>query len=312
MKIIFWGTPEFAVPILDTLNKSSHEIVAIVSQPDKVKGRKKKLIPPEIAQYGHDHNIEVMQPQKLNKEFRQKLEEYAPDLMIVVAYGRILRQKILDIPKYGCVNVHFSLLPKYRGASPVNAAILNGDKETGITIMNMVREMDAGPILHQYITPIGAEDTTGDLLERLGNCAGQPLLEVIEKLEQKNIEPQPQDEEAVTYCGMISKKDGLINWEQPAEQIKRFVYAMSPWPSAHTNLTRNDKSDRVILHSVEVDFTHDGGKPGEVVKVDKEHVWVQTTSKTLKIKKIQKSGKSVLKVKDFLLGTKVSPGDFFG
>ena len=310
MKIIFWGTPEFAVPILDTLNKSSHEIVAIVSQPDKVKGRKKKLIPPEVAQYGHEHNITVMQPQKLNKEFRQKLEEYAPDIMIVVAYGRILRQKILDVPTYGCVNVHFSLLPKYRGASPVNEAILNGDRETGITIMNMVREMDAGPILYQYTTAIGEEDTTGDLLERLGNCAGQPLLEVLEKIEQGTIEPQEQDEKEVTYCGMINKKDGLVNWDQPAQQIKRFVYAMSPWPSAYSNLTRNDKSDRVILHSVEVDFAHDGGKPGEVVQVDKNYIWVQTACKTLKIKKIQKSGKSVLKVKDFLLGTQVSPGDF--
>ncbi|WP_372369512.1 methionyl-tRNA formyltransferase [Candidatus Uabimicrobium sp. HlEnr_7] len=311
MKIIFWGTPDFAVPILQALCDSEHDVVAIVSQPDKTKGRKKTPVPPEVAQYGHNNNIPVMQPLKLNKEFREKLQGYEPDIMIIVAYGRILRQKILDTPKYGCINVHFSLLPKYRGASPVNSAILNGDKETGITIMNMVRKMDAGPILYQCTTPIGKEDSTGEILDRLGKNAGPCVLEVLQKFENGSIEPQPQNETQATYCGMISKKDGAINWNASAENIRRFIYSMSPWPSAYANLSRGEKTDRIIFHSVEVDTKSTEAKPGEVIAVDKEYIWIQTQVGSLKIKMIQKSGKSVLKVKDFLLGTPIKQSDFF-
>ena len=314
MRIIFWGTPDFAVPILESL-RQLHDVVAIVSQPDKMKGRKKTPIPPPIAEYGHQHQIPVMQPSNPNtKSFREELQKWQPEAMIVVAYGRILRQKVLDLAPHGCINIHFSLLPKYRGASPVNAAILNGDKETGITIMQMVRKMDAGPILYQYQTPISSHESTGQLLQRLGVDTGKYLIEVLEKLEKGTLSPTPQTEEEATYCSIIDKKEGQISWDKSADYIKRLVYAMSPWPSAYSQLILQDnpqKPQRIIIHEADVEMAESTVAPGSITKVTKEHIWVSTGKGLLKINQLQKSGKSCLTTKEFLLGTKVKIGDKF-
>ncbi len=321
MKIVFWGSPDFAVYGLETLCQSpEHEVVSVVSQPDKKIGRRGKTQPPPVAQFAHDQNIPVLQPFKANNDdFISQLETLSPDIMVIAAYGKILSKRVLELAPHGCVNVHFSLLPKYRGASPITSSILEGDSETGVSIMRLVKKMDTGPVYRSQKISIGEEDTTGTLQERLGKLSGALLLDVLPLIEGGDISPIEQDHEKASYCYTLEKKEGKIPWDKPASYLARFIRAMHPWPTAHSRLHRNrfpKKDEYVIIHEakeapLEESMANSACLPGTVLEVTKEDILVQTGKGGLKVWTIQKAGKSPLSVSEFLRGTPIEVGDNF-
>lgn len=232
-RIVFMGSPEFAIPILKSLASHFH-VVGVVTQPDRPAGRGKVLTPPPVKMLAQDLNIPYIQPQRLkDPEAMQQLQEWRPEVIVVAAFGQILRQAVLSLPPFGCINVHASLLPRWRGASPVQSAILNGDEETGITIMLMDAGVDTGPILSQRSIPILPEDTGGSLSQRLAHLGADLLLETLPKYLEGSIQPQPQPDSGATYAPMLSKADGLIDCNQPAEVLARKVRAYNPSPGAY-------------------------------------------------------------------------------
>lgn len=231
MRIVFMGTPDFAVPSLKALVEHHHEILAVYSQPDKPKGRGHKLQPTPVKEYALTQGLTVCQPQKVREEtVISAIRELAPDCIVVVAYGKMLPKAILDIPKYGCINVHGSLLPKYRGAAPIQWAVLNGEKTTGITTMYMGEGMDTGDMLLTCETPIGDQETSGQLFDRLKELGAQLLVETLEQL--PDIQAKKQDEALVTMAPLITKEHSAIDWTMPAEKIHNQIRGLNPWPSA--------------------------------------------------------------------------------
>ena len=230
VKIVFMGSPEFAVPALRAL-AAQYPIAGVVTQPDRPSGRGMTLTPPPVKVAALELGLPVIQPEKLRApEAFQQLQEWAPDLIVVAAFGQILRQNVLDLPRFGCVNTHASLLPRHRGAAPIQAAILTGDAQTGITIMKMDAGLDTGPMLSQRAIPIGPQDTGGSLFEKLSRLGGELLLETLPAYLAGEIVPQPQPEEGATYFGMIKKEDGLLDFSMPSAVLERKVRAFSPWP----------------------------------------------------------------------------------
>ena len=237
MKIVFMGTPEFAVPSLEALVAAGHQVVGVFSQPDKPKNRGMKLQPTPVKLCAMVHDLPVYQPTKLRDGTAlETIRSLAPDLIVVAAYGRILPQEILDYPKYGCINVHSSLLPKYRGAAPINWAILNGERETGVTIMYMAKELDAGDILHVLKTDIDPQEDAQALTARLAELGAQALSETVEQLRAGIAHRTAQDHSAYTYAPMLTKDMGMIDWTKPAQRIHDQVRGLIPWPCASTEL----------------------------------------------------------------------------
>lgn len=229
-RIVFMGSPDFAVPALTAL-AAHYPIVGVVTQPDRPSGRGMILTPPPVKVAALEAGIPVIQPEKLKQpEALQQLQAWNPDLIVVAAFGQILRPNVLDLPKYGCLNIHASLLPRHRGAAPIQAAILAGDAETGITIMKMDVGLDTGPMLRQRAIPVGAEDTGGSLFEKLSKLGGELLLETIPAYISGKLVPQPQPTEGATYFGMIKKEDGLLDFTRSAVELERRIRAFSPWP----------------------------------------------------------------------------------
>lgn len=237
-RIVFMGSPDFAVPALRALStvvegSLTHrfQIVGVVTQPDRPSGRGMTLTPPAVKVAAQELGIPVIQPEKLRSpEAWQQLQDWNPDLIVVAAFGQILRQNVLDLPKYGCLNIHASLLPRHRGAAPIQAAILSGDVETGITIMKMDAGLDTGPLLRQRTIPIGADETGGSLFEKLSKLGGELLLETIPDYISGKLMPQPQPAEGVSYYGMLKKEDGLLDFTRPAVELERRIRAFTPWP----------------------------------------------------------------------------------
>jgi methionyl-tRNA formyltransferase len=236
-RILFMGTPQFAVPILDAINATADqfEVVAVVTQPDAPAGRGRAMAPSPVKQYALDHSLPVLQPETLKPpEVVAQLREFAPDAIVVAAFGQILRRDVLGLPPHRCINVHASLLPRWRGASPISAAIAAGDPATGITIMLMEAGLDTGPVLSQRQTPILADDTTAMLAERLSHLGAELLVATLPRWLHGEIVPQRQDESLVTLCGHLKKEDGRVDWSRKAQEIERHVRAMTPWPLAAT------------------------------------------------------------------------------
>lgn len=237
MRIVFFGTPEFAVPSLEALVSGPDEVVGVVCQPDRPAGRGQRLTAPAVKRAAQAAGLPVVQPTTIRApEFFEQLRTWAPDLIVVVAYGRILPKTILELPCHGCINVHASLLPRHRGAAPMQWAILCGDTETGVTIMQMSEEMDAGHILLQRRTPIGADESLPSLHDRLARLGAAALTEALEALRRGMLKPRPQDPALATFAPQIRKEDGRIDWSRPAAEIARRVRAFDPWPSAYTEL----------------------------------------------------------------------------
>ena len=309
MKIVFMGTPDFAVGALEALVEAGHEVVAVVTQPDKPKGRGKEMQQTPVKVCAIKHNIEVFQPVKIKTaEAVEVLKGYGADLFVVAAFGQILSKEILDMPKFGCVNIHASLLPKYRGAAPIQWAILDGEKETGVTIMQMNEGLDTGDMLTKVIVPIEDTDTGESLFDKLAEAGAKLLVETIPQIEAGTLNPEPQDDSLSTYAKMIKKEMGLIDWKKDAIVLERLVRGMNSWPSAYTHF--NGKTLKIWEAGVEV--SEEKAVPGTVVEVNKNSIKVQTGQDLLVLKQIQLEGKKRMDVAAFLLGYKVEAGTVLG
>ncbi|KAA5806084.1 methionyl-tRNA formyltransferase [Thermoanaerobacterium thermosaccharolyticum] len=306
MNIVFMGTPEFAVPSLEKLIESGHNVMLVITQPDKPKGRGKKISYSPVKECAIKNNIEVFQPPKLknNKEIFDKLSQLNPDLIVVAAYGKILPEEILQIPRYGCINVHASLLPKYRGAAPINWAIINGEKETGITIMYMEKGLDTGDILLQMSIPILEEDNSETIHDKLAVLGGNALIDAINKMVDGTLMPVKQDDSKATYAPILEKSMGLIDWQKDAVEIKNLVRGLRPWPVAYTYY----KGNMLKIWAAEV-YSYEGKeKPGTVIYAGNTLV-VKCGKDALKILEIQSEGTRRMTVEEYLRGHIIGKGE---
>lgn len=308
MKIIFMGTPEFAVPSLDALLNSKHNVAAIATQPDKPAGREKRLTPPPVKVRALKAGLTVLQPERIKDEgFIKTLSELNADIIVVAAFGKILPAKILHLPRYGCVNIHASLLPKYRGAAPINWAIINGEKETGITIMQMDEGLDTGGILLKERIPIAKDDTAGTLSVMLSQIGAKLLIKALEAIDVGNIKAIPQDNSKASFAPILNKGDGRIDWTREAEDIYNMVRGMDPWPGAFTyykggvwrvwkTAVGNDKNET----------------PGMVISIDGGKIDVACGKGVLSITEMQPANRKKMAASDFLRGHKIETGVILG
>jgi methionyl-tRNA formyltransferase len=312
MRIVFMGTPEFSVPALESLAKSEYRVVGVYTQPDRPTGRGRTLEQSPVKKIALEYGLEVFQPVKLrNSEEIQRLAALKPDLILVSAFGQILPQSILDIPRFGCLNIHPSLLPRYRGATPIPSAILGGDKETGVTIMLMDTGMDTGPIVSQIIVGIEPQDTTESLSNRLALAGVRLLAETLPLWFDRSLKPQPQDGSKATYTAPITKEDGVINWQMTAEEISRRVRAFYPWPGCYTWWQGK------LLKILEAVALHKERNlsPGKVIALASGQpavVGVETGDGILGLIRIQLEGKRALTAAEFLLGQRTFAGSTLG
>jgi methionyl-tRNA formyltransferase len=305
-RVAFFGTPEFAVPTLQALIDGPDDVVGVVCQPDRPAGRGQKLQAPPIKRLAQECGLHVAQPVKLKTdEFPTALAAWRPDLAVVAAYGRILPARVLETPHLGCINVHASLLPAYRGAAPIQWAILNGDDETGVTIMRMNERMDEGDILLQRETPIGSDETYGALQTRLAMLGAAALMKALDDLYAGTLTATPQDHARATLAPMIRKEQGAIDWRLPAAVLARQVRGFNPWPSAYTTL--RDKLLKIHVAHVE----RGGGEAGRVVDVS-DRIRVATGDGILAIETLQLEGRKPLPARDFARGGGLAVGERLG
>lgn len=309
MRLVFMGTPLAAVPTLRRCLEDGHEVVAVWTQPDRPAGRGNKLAAPPVKEFALREGLTVHQPAKIrNEEALQLFASHEADAAVVVAYGRILPGGFLAAPRLGCVNVHFSLLPRYRGAAPVNWAIVRGETETGVTTMRIVEELDAGAILLQRATAIGDGETAPELMERLSLAGAELLSETLRRFDE--IEPREQEEEHATFAPVLRREDGLVDWALDAAQIERRVRGFQPWPNAHT--TYNSQHLVIWRASVAGDAPKTGGA-GEIVLAHGDELLISCGEGTLlRLHEVQPAGKRRMNVRDFLNGARVRAGERFG
>ncbi len=309
MKVVFMGTPDFAAETLKAIISSEHTCLAVFTQPDKPKGRGKKVQMSQVKELALDHDLPVYQPQNLHDgEALAILEEIGAEAIIVAAYGKILPESILSLPKYGCINVHASVLPKYRGAAPIHWAIINGEKETGITIMQMDAGMDTGDILQIQKTEISHAITTGDLYQRLAKMGGELLSDTLTKLEKGEITPLKQIDDDATYAPLLTKEHEKINWENSAADIYNTIRGMNPWPGVFTVF----RDQRLKIISAKMLTRHFDRPPGEVVDFTEEGIIVATGEGSILLSIIQPAGKNQMPAKDFKNGYQVKKGELLG
>ncbi len=308
MKVVYMGTPDFAVGALESIIKAGHEVVLVVTQPDKPKGRGKEMQMTPVKQCAIQHNIPVFQPVKIKeKEAVDFLSTYDADIFVVAAFGQILSSEILHMPKYGCVNIHASLLPMYRGAAPIQAVIVNKEKETGVTIMQMDEGLDTGDMLMKESIPIEADETGESLHDKLSELGADMIVKALEKIECGTVTAEPQGDGETCYASMLKKEMGCIDWRKPADDIEHLVRGLYPWPGTYTFLNgKMMKICKVALCDMPL-----AGKPGEICEVNKESIIVNTGEGTLEIKELQPEGKKRMTVHDFLLGNKPEKGNCF-
>ena len=311
MKIVFLGTPDFSVGALEALIAAGHEVTAVVTQPDKAKGRSGQMQFPPVKECALKHNIPVFQPVKVKApESVEQLQKYEADIFVVAAFGQIVSKEILTMPRLGCVNIHASLLPKYRGASPINWCIINGEKETGVTIMQMDEGIDTGDILTTTKIPIADDETAESLFEKLSKAGAELIVDTLPKLERGEITPMKQNDAESSHTKMMSKSLGEIDWNKSAVEIERLVRGLNSWPSAYTYINRKS----VKLWRCEVaDKDFDGTKQaGEIVRVTKDTVEAACGKGILRICELQLEGKKRMDIKSFLLGNQWKEGMRFG
>ena len=306
MKILFMGTPDFAVPCLEKLIKDGHNIVGVLTQPDKPQGRKMKLTPPPVKELALQNNLEVYQPESLkNDAIKQLLEEKQPELIVVVAYGKILPKYVLDFPKYRCINVHGSLLPRWRGAAPIQWSIIAGDKTAGVTTMKMSEGLDTGDMLLKYETEIGQTETAGELFDRLALSGAELLHDTIEQID--SIVPEVQDESKANYAHMLDKQMAQIDWSKSNKEIDCLIRGLNPWPIAFTTLN----GERLKVYSASIQNA--SGKAGEVLQADsKNGLLVACGEGAVLLNEIQAVGGKRMNAKDYLRGHKIEVGSILG
>lgn len=309
MRIVFMGTPQAAVPTLRRCLADGHEVVAVWTQPDRPSGRGNKVSPSPVKQFALSHGLAVHQPTRIKTDEAQQLfASHDAEVAVVVAYGRILPGKFLQTPARGCINVHFSLLPRYRGAAPANWAIVNGDKETGVTTMFIEPALDTGPILLQRATKIGATETAPELMQRLAEIGAESLSETLSHLDE--ITPKPQDDQQATFAPILKKDDGLIDWATTAAAIEHRVRGLQPWPNAYTSFHSRGLT---IWRAEQLSSVSSGGSVGEIVQAQGDELVVQCAEQTaLRLFEVQPEARKRLAARDFINGLRVKVGDRFG
>jgi len=307
MRILFMGTPEFAEISLKALVEDNRDVVCVITQPDKPKGRGYEMAMPEVKVYALEKNIPVHQPETLkNGAILPLLEEYRPDVIIVVAYGKILPEYILNFPKHGCINIHGSLLPEYRGAAPIQRAVIDGKKVSGVTSMYMEKGLDTGDMLIKKELPIGIETTAGEYHDALAVLGGEVLLETLDALEKGTLSPEKQDDSLSTYASQLSKAEGEIDWNNTNEAIYNKVRGLNPWPKAFSFID----GKRFVI-----DFVYkcdDNGNAGEVLRADKDGILVAAKEGSVLIKELKVEGKKKMTVEDYLRGHRIEKGTKLG
>ena len=299
MRIIFAGTPDFAVPALSKIHNSNHQVVAVYCQPDRPKGRGKVLTSCAVKNFALENNLKVIQPENFsNEQNLNKLASLEPDLIIVAAYGQILSKEVLNLPKFGCLNIHASLLPRWRGAAPIERAILSGDKETGISIMQMNEGLDTGDILLSRKQNIANSETAGSLTESLSILGADLIMETIELLPELNA--KTQDHTKANYAKKILKNEARIDWNQGAENINQMIRAFNPRPIAQSNADAIEFKDKVLrIIEAEVILSQTSKPPGTVIEQNKQVCHIATSYGILSLKKVQLAGKNIVSIKDF-------------
>lgn len=312
MKVVFMGTPEFAVGALEAIAAAGHQVVAVVTQPDKPKGRGAKMQMTPVKICALEHDIPVFQPVKVKEaQAVETLRAYGADIFVVAAFGQLLSEEILQMPKYGCVNIHASLLPKYRGAAPIQRVIIDGEKTTGITIMQMDKGLDTGDILLQSIVPIEEKETGDSLHDKLAEEGAKLIVEALPKIEAGTLMPVKQKEEDSCYAKMLQKSMGKIDWSRDAVQIERLVRGLNSWPGTYT--LYHGKSLKIWESCVREEKKEAADSiPGTVVHVEKNAFYVQAGNGVLEITQVQLEGKRRMAVKEFLLGCPVKAGEKLG
>lgn len=301
MNVIFMGTPEFAVPTLKALNEKGHEIKLVVTQPDKPSGRGKKLKKSEVKEAAEQLGLPVFQPDKIKKpENIEVLKSYNPDVIVVVAYGQLLNKEILELPKYGCINVHASILPKLRGAAPLNWAIINGETHTGVTTMKMDVGLDTGDMLLKAEVEIDEEMNVGNLHDILMHMGANLLIETLDRLERNDMVPEKQDDSLSCYAPMFNNENRKINWNLNAKNIHDLIRGLSPWPTAY--FTMDDKTVKVYESKYTNEKTN--YQPGYVIKADNDGIYVAASDGVVILKEIQMPGKNKMKIDAYLRGNK--------
>lgn len=309
MRIVFMGTPDFAVPCLRKLIEKEYNVVVVVTQPDRPKGRKKQLAAPPVKEAALLFGLPVLQPEKLKVDGVQDILAYKPDLIVTAAFGQILPKELIDYPTYGCINVHASLLPQYRGGAPIHKAIMDGQPETGVTIMYMVEKLDAGDMLSQVRVPIEENDNVGTMHDKLSRAGATLLLETIPKLINGQCTPQPQDEAEVTYAWNIKREDERLDWTMPARALFNQVRGLNPWPVAYTVTEHDGQVVKVWEAEVHKEDGTNCEKPGTILSVAPEGIDVQAGDGVLRLTRIQPAGKKAMTVADYVRGSStLAPG----
>jgi len=314
------GTPDFSVPALENLIKE-HEVAAVITQPDKRKGRGKAMAYPPVKETALAHGIPVLQPKRVReKEFIEKLREIAPDVIVVVAFGQILPEDILSLPRYGCINIHASLLPRYRGAAPIQWAIINGEKETGVTTMYMAKGLDTGDMIDKVVVPIDEKETGESLHDKLSAAGGELILRTLSDIENGTAKRTVQDDSESCYAGMLSREMGEIDWTGEAAAIERLIRGLNSWPSAYTFLSGKtlklwDADVQEDIPDSEKDEAGAAKKdsvPGTVIRVTRKNFYVMTGKGILKVNDVQLQGKKRMPTGSFLLGCPLEEGIILG
>lgn len=315
MRVVYMGTPDFAVGALQSIIDAGHEVVLVCTQPDREKGRGKEVSFSPVKECAIANGIPVFQPNRIKEaEAVAHLKEYEADVYVVAAFGQILSKEILDIPPMGCINIHASLLPKYRGSSPIQWAILNGDEKTGVTIMKMDEGVDTGDILLQREITIDRKETGNSLFDRLADLGAEVIVEALEGLKNNSITPIPQDDAHSTHVGMLTKEMGNIDWNKPAEVIERYVRGLNSWPSAYSHIggkTMKIWASDIVSDGDAIYDSNGTHRPGEVVAVNKGSFDVMCDKSVLRITEVQLEGKKRMDVDSFLRGYDLKVGDRF-
>lgn len=305
IKLVFMGTPAFAVDSLESLHNAGYSVDAVITQKDKRRGRGKKLQYTPVKQKAIELGLKTYQPDNINSdEAKSILKDISPDFIVVVAYGQILRKDILSIPKYGSYNVHASLLPKYRGAAPINWAIINGEDKTGVTIMEMDEGLDTGDMILKSSIDIGSEDTTEDIHDRLAKLGADLIVKALESIYDGSSEKISQDHTQSTYASMLTKEMGKINWNENGKDIVNLIRGLKPWPSAYTMY----KEEIVKIHKARVDNTNFFGENGEIKKITQDRIYVKVKDGSIIIEELQFPGKRKMKTSEYLKGNSIDIG----
>ena len=310
MKIVFMGTPDYAATALEAILQAGYEVTGVVCQPDKPKGRSGALAACPVKECALKYNLPVFQPERIKRpEAVAELKKFPADVFVVAAFGQILSEEILTMPKYGCINIHASLLPKYRGAAPIQWCIVDGEKETGVTIMQMDAGIDTGDILFTKKVEITDEETGGSLFDKLSEAGAELIVEALPKIEAGEVHPVKQDEALSNYARMLKKEDGQINWKRPAEEIGRQVRGMDPWPSAYTYYKGKQFK---IWKAQAVDGGTEGLQPGTIAQIEKQGIWIACGSGMLQVTEAQLEGKKRMSAADLMNGRSLEMNERLG